>query len=94
MRKATMKNIEQIGDLDLLDEDQVLNLPKIDKEYKIKIRQDLSIALGESQIYLNQDEDLEINQNNLIADKDADNEYKSKLRQDLTLIFGNNENDH
>jgi len=48
MRKATVKNIAEIGDLDLLSDDENFSeSPKLNKQNTMKLRQDLTVIFGD-----------------------------------------------
>lgn len=85
MRKATMKNLEEIGDVYLLDEKKfdLEESPKIDNQYKSKLRQDLTIIFGDE--YNQQNIDDLPNENENLNEND---DRKNKIKQDLTIIFG------
>lgn len=83
MRKATIRNLEKIGDVDLLDEEPSYQpeSPKINNEYQSKLRQDLSVIFGDE--YNNQ-QSIDLSSDN----QNEKSEFKNKIKQDLSIIFG------
>lgn len=82
MRKATIKNIAEIGDVDLLSDDENFSeSPKLNKQNTMKLRQDLTVIFGDEQNHDNEIDDDSPNHENK-------ENRKSLLKQDLTVIFG------